>query len=426
MSEMFFRLGTASDAPDIPLTMDYEGQVSQYLQNRFRKGERLFDHGILDDYEMPVLHSEGIVHEPPRETELPPVGINEFLFPTGMTRFGRGLFLIDKSHIATFVNHCWGINWDGTGKIPTDGNEPRTLATAGLMVTDDLQNRWLFQPLYMLPPIQVDSTDNQLFIVPMVDLRWLVLHDTIDQAETSVNAATTWADLINSINAATPNHVVIDPAISVPAAYLQPDPGYFSTARSVGYVLEHFAASTGNRITLGNTGILHIQSYGDALGYSALPDRAIFGSHNAGPMIPDSVRLSYRKLYDHADNGSWDSAEASITQHSGAERHYVTTYYVEYYSETIDPSSETDLQALANQITLNSAEWSSGPNYAVTLPGGPDNATNLERCGFTDYTLIKVDCSDAIPQLMTTYQSRKPNFYSPINLSQQPGLYRHP
>ena len=426
MSEMYFICGTGSDAPTIPLTMDYEGQVSQYLQDRFREGERIFDHGILDDYEMPVLHSEGIVHNPPRETELPPVGINEFLFPTGMTRFGRGLFLIDKAHIAAFVNFCWGIDWDGTGEIPTDGGEPRTLNAAELIVTDDSLIPWLFQPLYMLPPIQVDSTDNQLFIVPMVDVRWLILHDTMDASETSVDSETTWEDLINSINAATPDYVRIDPNFTVPAAYLQPDPGYFSTTRSVGYVLDHYATSTGNRIVLGNSGVIYLQSYGDALGYSALPDRAIFGSHNAGPMIPDKVRISYRKLYDHADNGSWASAEADITNHSGAERHYVTTYYAEYYSETIDPSSEADLQALANQITVNSAEWSSGPNYAVTLPCGPDNASSLERCGFTDYTLIKVDCDAATPQLMTTYQSRKPNFYSPVNLSQQPGLYKHP
>lgn len=426
MSEMYFVLGPESNAAKIPLTMDYEGQVSQYLQDRFRKGERLFSHGILDDYEMPVLQSEGVVHAPPRETELPPVGINEFLFPTGMTRFGRGLFLIDKAHIAQFVNFCWGISWDGVGQIPTDGGSPRTLQSAALTVTDDLQNAWLFQPLYMLPPIQVDSTDNELFIVPMVDLRWLTLHDTIDSTESDVNADTTWEDLINSVNAATPNYVVIDPNITVPAAYLQPDPGYFSTTRSVGYVLDRFATSTGNRIVLGNTGIIYIQTYGQALGYSTLPDRAIFGSHNAGPMIPDKVILTFRKLYDHADNGTWSSIEANIAQHTGAERHYVTTYYAEYYSETIDPSSEADLTALANQITINNGEWSSGPNYAVTLPGGPDNAQNLERCAFTDYTLIKVNCDAATPQLMTTYQSRKPNFYSPVNLSQQPGLYKHP
>ncbi len=426
MSEMFFQLGPESSAPKIPLTMDYEGQVSQYLQNRFRQGERIFDHGILDDYEMPVIHSEAVVHEPPRETELPPVGINELLFPTGMTRFGRGLFLIDKEHIAALVNFCWGITWDGSGQIPTDGGDPRTLNSAALYVTDDLDNRWLFQPLYMLPPIQVDSTDNQLFIVPMVDLRWLALHDSIDPSETTVNSTTTWTDLINSINAATPSYIVIDPTITVPTAYLQPDPGYFSANRSVAYALDHFATSTGNRIVLGNSGIINIESYGDALGMSTLPDRAMFGSHNAGPMIPDNIQISYRRLYDHADNGSWGNVEADLPQHSGAERHYVTTFYAEYYSEQFDPSSQADLEALANQIVLNSAEWSSGPNYAVTLPGGPDNATNLERCAFTDYTLIKVDCSAAIPQLMTTYQSRKPNFYSPVNLSQQPGLYRHP
>lgn len=426
MSEMWFELGSGSTAPKIPLTMDYEGQVSEYLENRYRQGEMPFSHAVLDDYAQPVIGAEVVAHKPPRETELPRVGINEFLLPTGMQRFGRGLFLVDKAHIAALVNFCWGIAWNGVGPIPNDGVEDRTIDAAALYISDDQGVVNLFQPLYMLTPIQVDSVDNELYIVPMVDFRWLALHFTLGRDEFNVDSTTTWVDLITSINSATPNWLAFGGNVTIASEYLQPDPGYFSAARSLAYALDHLAASIGHRITVGNTGQTHIQSWGDAMGLVAKPDRAMFGTYNANPTFPINIRLSYRKLYDHADNETWSAVEAELTDHTGAECHFVTTYYEEWYSETVDPSSHQDLADLVTKILQDTAAWRAAPNYAITIPGGPDGNTSLEMCGFTDYTLLKVDCSNAIPQLMTTYQSRPANFYSPINLCQQPGLYRHP
>lgn len=426
MSNMFLQLGSSSTATIIPLTMDYEGQVSDYLKNRYRQGEMPFSHAVLDDYEQPVIAAEVVASKPPRETELPAVGINEFLMPNGMQRFGRGLFLIDKAHIAALVNFCWGITWDGTGQIPQDGVDDRTIAAAAVVITDDLDNVAIFQPVYMLPPIQVDSVDNELYIVPMVDFRWLALHFTLGKDEFNVSSTTTWADLLTSINNATPSWLSFGSNVTHAAEYLQPDPGYFSASRSLAYALDHIAASIGHRITVDNSGSTYIQSWGEAMGHSVKPDRAIFGTYNANPTFPDSIRVSYRELYDHADNETWNSVEAGLDDHTGAECHIVTTYYEEWYSETVDPTSRQDLAELTTQILQDLAAWRAGPTYAITIPGGPDVSTNLELCGFTDYTLLKVDCSSAIPQLMTTYQSRPANFYSPINLCQQPGLYRHP
>jgi hypothetical protein len=150
------------------------------------------------------------------------------------------------------------------------------------------------------------------------------------------------------------------------------------------------------------------------------------GKKNATATKPGSVRMSYRLLFDHADNETWTSSEAGLVNHEGPEVHVISTYYLEYYSEVVDPSSQQDRDDLLTTISQDMQGWLSGPNYAVTVPGGLDTGVFLEACGFTDYTSIKVDCSAAIPQLMTTYQSRKNHFYSPINLSQQPGLYRHP
>jgi hypothetical protein len=399
MSEMWLQLGSASSSPSIPITMDYEGQVSEYLENRYRQGEMPFSHAVLDDYEQPVIAAEVVASKPPRETELPAVGINEFLMPNGMQRFGRGLFLIDKAHIAALVNFCWGINWDGTGQIPNDGVSDRAIDAAAVMIKDDLGNINLFQPVYMLPPIQVDSGDNELYIVPMVDFRWLALHFTLGKDEFDVGSATTWPDLLTSINNATPNWLAFGGNVTFSAEYLQPDPGYFSASRSLAYALDHIAASIGHRITIGNSGQTNIQSWGDALGESAKPDRAMFGTYNANPTIPDSIRVSYRQLFDHADNETWNSVEAGIDDHTGAECHVVTTYYEEWYSETVDPMSQQDLAALVTRITQDIGAWRAGPNYAITIPGGPDDGTSLERCGFTDYTLLKVDCSSAIPQL---------------------------
>ncbi|MAO21312.1 MAG: hypothetical protein CMJ25_11235 [Phycisphaerae bacterium] len=431
MSNFWLEIGTGSQVSKIPITMDHEGQIDDYLKNRFRPEEMPFQHAVLDDYAMPEIAAEVVVNNPPRETELPRVGINEFIFPTGMTRFSRGLFLIDKTHIADLVNHCWGINWDGTGQIPDDSAANRTEDPARFYTTDDLEAEVFVQRLYLLPPIQVDSSsDNELFIVPMVDFRWLALHFTINSTEFDVGSATTWQDLLNSIYQATPAYIEFDPSVNVSADYLQPDPGYFAASRSAAYAIDHFANSTGNRIVVIMDGAgdekIKIQSFGEAANKAVLPETAIFGKMNASGTKPGAVRLSYRLLFDHADNETWWSAKATLNNHDGPEVHVVSTFYEEYYSEVIDPSSEQSRTDLLTVISQNTQGWLSGPNYAVTVPGGLDVAVFLESSGFTDYTLIKVDCSAAIPQLVTTYQSRKPNFYSPVNLSQQPGLYRHP
>jgi len=360
MSEMTLRLGGTSQSPVIPLAMDYENQVSEYMQLRLRPDEMPFSHEVFDDYAQVVLNAEVVVGNPPRETELPAVGINEFLFPTGMSRFGRGLFLIGKEHIGNLVSHCWDIAWDGTGEIPTNVAQPRTLQPARLLVTDDTPHTWQFQELYLLSPIQVDSaiTEKQLFICPMVDVRWFGLHYAISADDFDVDCTTTWSDLIANIDNSAPSLSNFTGTWSIPAVFLQPDPGYFSASRSYAYAMDHIAASTANRAVIDGQGLVSFQSVTQANATAAIPDRAIFGASNAEGSIPDWVRVSYRKLFDHADSETWATSEVDVNDHgAGGDLHLVTTFYEEYYSEVVDPQSEQDRIDLVEAMAAAAANW---------------------------------------------------------------------
>jgi len=424
----------------MPVCMDYENQVADYLKTRFKDDEYPFAKSVEDDYVQAIIDAEPVVHSRPRMAELPPVGINEYIFPTGVSRFGRGLFLVDKANIQTMVLAAWDITWDGTGDWPATQRSMRPL---NLAMNDAADDEWTTQ-VWMLPPIQVDSsvTTRQLWIVPVVDYRYHLLYETFDpydvptSNDSAVDSTTTWQQLIDAINHQLPQ-TINSLTAPINAAYLQPDPGYFSARRSLAYAIDHIAHSIGMRAVLeekvagyGRSDITFQAASEAAADLTTWPESLIFGTEDNAPASEaEYLTLSHRRLNDHYDNETWDdkrvqnpSPTAPITSE---EEHVVSTFFLEFYDEVVDSASETARDSLAEQIRSDHAAWDAY-SYNFTIAGVPDASRQLESNGFTDYMHVKLDCSNSIPEVMTTYQTRKPNQHPIVNLSQSPGLYRHP
>jgi hypothetical protein len=441
-SKLYFS-GNTSETLNIaiPICMDYENQVADYLKTRFKGDEYPFAKAVEDDYVQAIIDAEPVVHSRPRVAELPPVGINEYIFPTGASRFGRGLFLIDQASIQTVMLAAWDINFDGKGEWPS--NEWRSIRPLNLWATDSGGNRWNTS-VYILPPIQVDSSidDRQLWILPVVDWRYHLLYEAFDQNDVPssedswVDSTTTWQQLIDAINQQ-PAPIINPLGSPIPAAYLQPDPGYFSARRSMAYAIDHIAHSIGMRAVLEEKPVgfprekITFQTAAEAgAGLTTWPQGLIFGTEdNVSASESEYLVLSHRRLNDHYDNETWDdqkvtnpSPTAPIT---AVNEHVVSTFFLEYYDGVVDTASDAARDALAQQIQSDNSGWDAY-SYNFTIAGGPQASRQLESNGFTDYMHVKMDCSKAIPELMTTYQSRKPNQHPIVNLSQSPDLYRHP
>lgn len=441
-SKLYFT-GNTSETLNIaiPICMDYENQVADYLKTRFKGDEYPFAKAVEDDYVQAIIDAEPVVHSRPRVAELPPVGINEYIFPTGASRFGRGLFLIDQASIQTVMLAAWDINFDGKGEWPS--NEWRSIRPLNLWAMDSGGNRWNAS-VYILPPIQVDSSidDRQLWILPVVDWRYHLLYEAFDQNDVPssedswVDSTTTWQQLIDAINQQ-PAPIINPLGSPIPAAYLQPDPGYFSARRSMAYAIDHIAHSIGMRAVLEEKPVgfsrekITFQTAAEAgAGLTTWPQGLIFGTEdNVSASESEYLVLSHRRLNDHYDNETWDdqkvtnpSPTAPIT---AVNEHVVSTFFLEYYDGVVDTASDAARDALAQQIQSDNSGWDAY-SYNFTIAGAPQASRQLESNGFTDYMHVKMDCSKAIPELMTTYQSRKPNQHPIVNLSQSPDLYRHP
>jgi len=415
---------------NVPLVHDYEGAVAAYLKERYRDEEWPYAAGVQDDYAPVENHSTGVVQGPPKHRNLPPVGINEYLHPSGASRFGRGLFLIDHRFMPALLQHCWDITWDGTGAIPAGD---RTAAEASLSLKNSGSTTTF--GVYLQQPIQLDAmvaqadTPRQLWLCPFVDRRYLMLNQVITADVSLVRSDTTWAQLISRIqgDGTTSANPVVNGSIS--AAFQQPDPGYFSVNRSAAYAVDHLAHSIGTRVTY-DSGVLSLQDVGAANSLLAsVPGdlQMMLGEQNGNPRaaLPKWYQIETRQLHDHYDNGTWKTNEEYAGNDSGdrPKPHVLSTFYLENYGGSVDSGSQSDSDALTQAIADNYDLWQR-EQFTVTYAGNP-RADGYWKSAYSDYMLVKLDCSAAIPQLMTTEVSRTPGILPLINISQRADLYRH-
>jgi hypothetical protein len=420
MSSEPLQLYFSTSGANIPFVHDYEDAVAKYLKNRLRPDEMPWDGGTDSEYAATINYSPGTVDGPPIAPEVPCCGINEYVSPQGASRFGRGLFLVDKAHLLALIG------WDGTGSVPS---------SPPLHVAVNLHIGNATIKVFALTPIEIDAAatadDRELWLVPVVDVRFFVLHATIHPDDSDVRSTTTWATLAGSLQSAMQAQCPSVGSLtltlgSVDSAFLQPDPGYFSVARSVGYAIEHMAASVGKRVafdTATNNFILQTQSQAQA----AKPDtdKRMLGDNDGnavGPIVGE-YHIECRQLRDHYDSGLvyGEKVAASTGSGSTGAPHTISTFYLEYYGNSQDSSSLQRWTALSQAIANANAEHQL-TQFCLTEIGFNEQFT---QCSALDYLHAKVDCRSQVPQFMTTYKSKEVGVIPQVNICQSADVYRH-
>ena len=429
-------LEIAAGTNTIPVVVNQDSAIERYLEARFRNEEWPFASSIEDDFAAAIVQTDAISGAAPKQQELPAVGVNEYLHPGGASRFGRGLFLVDHKHIAKLINHCWGITWDGKGAIPTDNG---TQNSAEIKYGYDQAT---FSPkVFLQTPIQIDATSEvsgktrQLYLCPFVDGRYKVLH-TAEKLTVTSEGGESWNDVTTEIQGKIDGSV--SPYGTVSQSFLNPDPGYFSVARSLGYALDHIAASTGRRVYYdAENDTFQMSTF--SVGESALNNAVnamrgdnigvVLGDLNGNPFAPAArdYSITHRKLYDHYDNESYDTVDGSSQAGQGGQGyekpHIVSTFYLEHYGGTSDSTSNQNLSNLAAELAEANYNFQT-KQFCVTY-ARPVVAFSLLDTPFCDYTLIKWQTKGELPQIVTTHKSVETGIVPFINISQTSGIYRH-
>lgn len=357
----------------------------------------------------------------------PPWRLNTLYWPTGATRYARGLFLVDRATRDKIVAkvHQGGHNVYDTLKMGDDS-------------TGEYRE---FNQLYALSPRPVTCTnaDSDLWLLPLVDRRYF--WQFVDVGNTSVTTSTTWLSLINTI-AALLNLGTSNGNVTVAGAYLKPDPTEFTRPYdNAALLLDAIGASIGQRFVSRPSGTWDFQTVSEANDQISLNFEGnyqqlaggYFGSV-AGDM-PDKVAVTFRKIKQYllrsnnqlyvkevdAPSGTTTVEGKTLTIHCAAYADYNT-------SDALQNGSTLD--QLASQIATDFYGWNS-KDYDFTFKG----IKFWGICGYDDYVLWtfgrsipcapKVSCpegaGDALVEEQTEYlaqtrvQTLPANFWSELN-----------
>ncbi|MFZ9077518.1 MAG: hypothetical protein ACO23H_03220 [Alphaproteobacteria bacterium] len=406
-------------ADPIKVLSDHENQVANYLKLRLRECEWPFGLGSTPQFESPVNHSTGIVSGKPKWPELPSPGVNEWINPTGASRFGRGLFLLPAKEMAPLYSLAYGQSWDCIGDPPSP--------TAENLVDLRLPGSF-FTKVILQSPIQLDATISggrrELWLVPVVDARFIDLHKQITPYDAAVTSTTTWSQIISRLSSASSSFTsVLAPSGTIGTEWLQPDPGYFSVVRSVAYAIDHVAASIGRRATFNPVfGEYNLRAPGAPVGANK---RTLGETYNPHPDLSAEVMTEARRLYDYYDNNSFVeiTKTPSTSGSSQSTPEVKSTYFFLSLGGTPTTTAVQELDGLSQAIADSASAWQAEQFHYSHLDGL--NGVGASENGSIDYMWLKYDCSAQAPQSMVTEKAFETRFHQDINISQSPDLYRH-
>lgn len=358
----------------------------------------------------------------------PPWRLNTLYWPTGATRYARGLFLVDRATRDRIVS-----------KTVQSGKN--TKATLG--IGDDLSGKQgtpLAIDMFCLSPRPVTCTndDSDLWLLPLVDERYF--WQFLDVGAISVTTSTSWATLFSTL--ATALGVTVTVASSAESAYLKPDPTEFTRPYdNAALLLDAAAASVGRRFVRQYDGSCVVQSKSKAdtalTANLAKPYQQLAGGQFSALAadMPAKVAVTFRKIKQYllrsdnqlyvkttdAPSGTTTIAGKTLTIHCAAYADYNT-------SDALQNGSTLD--QLAAQIATDFYGWNS-KDYDYTfkqiMPWVP--------CGYDDYVLWtfgrsiacspKVSCPEgggaALVEEQTEYlaqtrvQTLPANFWAELN-----------
>lgn len=183
---------------EMPINLDYEQQLSSFLHARLPCEDILFARHQPRPPINPLTCDNSPEILTPPYPPLPPIAVGELQWPTGASRYGRALYLVDGPTMRVIATECFG--WEdpeppGPGDPPVDNINieiPSLWGQKQYQLEVAIFGEQLFRAkMFCLPPYRVPGTAMNLFLLPLVDRRFYDLggvHPPTETAPASIEA----------------------------------------------------------------------------------------------------------------------------------------------------------------------------------------------------------------------------------------------
>lgn len=402
MASIVLRLPSGAE---MPINLDYEQQLSSFLHARLPCEDILFARHQPRPPINPLTCDNSPKILTPPYPPLPPIAVSELQWPTGASRYGRALYLVDGPTMRVIATECFG--WvdpeppDPEAPEPTEPVDNINIEIPSLWGQKQYQlevaifGEQLFRAkMFCLPPYRVPGTAMNLFLLPLVDRRFYDLggvHPPTETAPASMSA------MIDDLAGEMDFGLTISKD-AIPAAYgTKIDERLYNTTvpQPASNLLDVAALSLGMRIVLEpiTNGYRMINAANSSnrrdsrLGYtvSVIEGETFVEGETSATLVAGGKRgraalpprLSvwvikdgepFERLSDPFDGG------ATV----GVPNYPLWTTWAETASNT------TATDDFVEQLSSDMAEWSnSGGQYCFV------GAINYQPCGFDDYLSIQ-------------------------------------
>jgi hypothetical protein len=186
---------------EMPINLDYEKQLAGFLHARLPSEDILFARHQPRPPINPLTCDNSPEILTPPYPPLPPVEVGELQWPTGASRYGRALYLVDGPTMRAIAIECFG--WvdpepPGLGDPPVDNINleiPSLWGRKLYQLEVAIFGEQLFRAkMFCLPPYRVPGTAMNLFLLPLVDRRFYDLGGVHPPTETAPESIDTLID----------------------------------------------------------------------------------------------------------------------------------------------------------------------------------------------------------------------------------------
>lgn len=356
--------------------------------------------------------------------DVPPPRVNEWIDPTGISRYGRGLFLAGKTAMYAIAAAAFGeftVPGSGQPELWEVGYSPITLnfdyndSTSSFDPSDSAVAR----SVYLISPMCLDAhRNNSLWLLPVVDERYLWLDLPVDIRRSDCES---WDYLFQRI--ATRIGKTID-TVTADSSLGIPDIRAWSESRvSAGVALDIAAMSIGLRAALDADGEILLQDGGEAfIAIESLSEKGIrLGGISPEMATPENVAVQGPIILDYFDDSTtWEKEsepdKANASSDANAYNVY-STFAIHKINGNELSTSETARDSYVDKLGELLLAWRPVPQISI-MPG----IVFLADSTMIDYVSIHVSGTDDVH---TSIVMLPHEFHPKASLCQWPDNYVH-
>lgn len=306
-----------------PILIDADGDLCRFLRSWF--DPRMLDvvFQTRSRFQSDGSYFEGSAYEdfyPP----LPDLNVNQYQIPTGLSRYSRGLFLVDRGAMARIAIQAY------RGQQVSDNTTDQGLSSViPELYTDLLFNstiKWGIETLpvtldfnfehqyteqvYPLRPIRIPYESRDAWLIPVVDYRYksqFVIDTKDDKTIIKIGDQVTWQEYFEW---AMPKVTTFSyRIITTSAAIGVPDKSVLNSRKPIVNTLDAMAVTTGYRY-VPRYGMMNASTASSARQKQIDSDLIIAGGLSGQCDLPERVAVYGRKVRDWF--GGYDWARLSV------------------------------------------------------------------------------------------------------------------